>query len=164
MLRAFTEADITDTYVRWLNDPRVVRYSNQRFIAHDRASCIRYLQSFVGTNNLFLSVRRADTDQAIGTMTAYVAMHHGTVDVGIMIGEPSIWGTGIGQEAWDILTEWLLKLPIIRKLTAGTVACNVGMIRLMERSGMRLEGVRHAQELIDGRPEDILYFARFRDA
>ncbi|MCC6247256.1 MAG: hypothetical protein IT499_05810, partial [Rubrivivax sp.] len=29
-LRPFTAADITDAYIGWLNDPEVVRYSNQR--------------------------------------------------------------------------------------------------------------------------------------
>lgn len=162
-LRRFAAEDITDTYLGWLNDPVVTRYSNQRFVHHDRDSCARYLASFEGTPNLFLSVRRRDGDRAVGTMTAYVAPHHGTADVGIMIGDRSAWGQGLGQDAWTTLTGWLLDRPGMRKVTAGTLACNSAMIRLAERSGMALEAVRRKQELVEGEPVDILHFARFRD-
>ncbi|WP_439567624.1 GNAT family N-acetyltransferase [Sphingopyxis sp.] len=160
-LRPFGPDDITDDYIGWLNDPRVVRFSNQRFRAHDRASCEAYLASFAGTPNFFVSVHERAGDRAIGTMTAYVNPRHQTVDVGIMIGEPDRWGGGYGQDAWSTLTDWLIAQPEVRKLTAGTLACNQAMVRLMERSHMRHEATRKAQELVDGAPQDIVYYARF---
>lgn len=161
LLQPFTAANITDAYIGWLNDPQVVRFSNQRFSRHDRASCERYVAGFAGSPHHFLGIRRADTGEAIGTMTAYVAPHHGTVDMGIMVGAPSSWGRGIGQDAWDTLASWCLAQPGMRKITAGALDCNTGMVRVMERSGMQLEAVRRAQELVDGKPHDILYYARF---
>ncbi len=160
-LQAFQADDITDAHVGWLNDPVVVRFSNQRFLHHDAASCQRYLDSFSGSANRFLSIRMATTGEAIGTATAYFAPAHGTVDAGILLGERSRWGQGYGQEAWNLLTGWLLGLPQVRKLTAGAVAGNAPMLRLMEHSGMHLEAVRRAQEIVDGQPQDILYYARF---
>lgn len=160
-LRTFTEADITAAYLGWLNDPLVVRYSNQRFRKYDGASALAYLRGFDAGANLFLSARRLRDDEAIGTLTAYIAPAHGTADVGIMIGEHSGWGQGFGQDAWDTLLQWLLGPRGLRKVTAGTLACNVGMIRVMERSGMQLEGARRAQEIVDDEPVDVLYYARF---
>jgi RimJ/RimL family protein N-acetyltransferase len=162
-LRGFTEADITEAYLGWLNDPVVTRYSNQRFVRHDRSSCLRYLASFTGSRNLFLSVERLDDNRAIGTMTAYVSEHHGTVDVGILIGDRSVWGKGCGQDAWDTLTGWLLAQPYVRKVTAGTLAANTGMIRLAEKSGMTFEGRRVRQEIVEGEEVDILHYGRFRE-
>lgn len=162
-LRRFSLGDITDMYIGWLNDHKVVGFSNQRFLTHDMASCRRYLETFVGTDNLFLSVHNLDTGHPIGTMTAYIFMDHGTADVGIMIGDSSLWGKGYGQDAWNTLINWLLAQDTIRKLTAGTLACNKAMIRIIERSGMQLEAVRKSQEIVEGVPQDILYFAKFRD-
>jgi [ribosomal protein S5]-alanine N-acetyltransferase len=161
LLRPFGLEDVTDGYIAWLNDPVVVRYSNQRFQTHDRESCVRYLNSFSGTDNIFVSVHRLDTNKAIGTMTAYVSRRHGTVDVGILIGDKSVWGGGYGQDAWNTFTNWLLAQGSIRKLTGGTLACNAAMIRIMERSGMQLEAVRKSQEIVEGVPQDIIYFAKF---
>lgn len=159
MLDSFTAADIGDAYIGWLNDPEVVRFSNQRFRTHDRASCEAYLASFDGSPNLFLAVRRREDDAHIGTMTVYRSVPHGTADVGIMIGERG--GGGYGQDAWDTLLDWLLARGDIRKVTAGTLACNTAMVRLMERSGMSLEGTRRAQEIVDGQPQDIVLYGRF---
>jgi [ribosomal protein S5]-alanine N-acetyltransferase len=158
----FRSEDISAAYFGWLNDAEVVRYSNQRFCKHDRASCEAYFQSFSGTDNLFASIRLLDNDGAIGTMTAYRNAHHGTVDVGIMVGARSAWGRGLGLEAWSLLTDWFLAEGGARKVTAGTLACNIGMIRLAERSGMDLEGRRVAQEIVDGEPQDMLHYGRFR--
>ena len=162
-LRAFAAADITDRYVSWLNEPSVVRFSNQRFVRHDRDSCLRYLGSFAGSDNLFVSVHRLDTGEPVGTMTAYVSRHHGTADVGILIGETAVWGRGYGQDAWNVLINWLLRERQLRKVTAGALACNFGMIKLMQRSGMHQEAVRKAQEIVEGAPQDIVYYARFND-
>ncbi|MFJ3044287.1 GNAT family N-acetyltransferase [Herbaspirillum chlorophenolicum] len=162
-LQAFGHADITPEYVDWLSDPQVVQYSNQRFVRHTEESCRRYLDSFANTANLFISIRRQADGAAVGTMTAYVSSRHGTADIGIMVGRRDAWGQGIGLDAWRTLLEWLLRQPGMRKVTAGTMRCNVGMVRVMERSGMEMEAVRVGQELLDGVAHDLLYYARFRD-
>ena len=164
LLEPFQEADVGDAYIGWLNDPVALRFSNQRFIKHDSASCLRYLASFAGTDNLFLRVQRQEDSRPIGTLTAYRSMVHGTADIGMLIGDTAVWHQGYGQDAWDTACAWLLNQASTRKLTAGTVACNRGMVKLMERSGMHLEAVRKAQEIVDGRPEDILYYAKFSGA
>ena len=68
---------------------------------------------------------------------------------------------GYGLDAWITMTNWLLARKDIRKLTAGTLACNSGMIKLMERSGMVLEATRKSQEIVEKCPVDMLYYAKF---
>ncbi|MEM7702473.1 MAG: GNAT family N-acetyltransferase [Pseudomonadota bacterium] len=162
-LRRFAEEDITQDYLDWLCDPQVMRYSNQRFRRHTPKMCEAYWASFEGSPNLFLNVRERQQGAAIGTMTAYANPHHGTCDVGIMIGDRQFWGGGYGQEAWDLLTSWLLSQGKVRKLTAGCLAANRAMVRLMERSGMRPDGVRKAHEILDGVPCNIVHYAKFAD-
>lgn len=162
-LRPFVESDITADYIRWLNDPGVVRFSNQRFRHHDKKSCQDFLNTFSGSDNLFLAIQLSDDKRLIGTMTAYISPHHGTADMGLLIGERELWGHGFGQEAWNLLLNHLLRVRMLRKVTAGTLRCNIGMSRIMERSGMRMEAVRSQQELVDGEPQDVLHFAKFRD-
>jgi len=163
VLEPFLARDITDEYIAWLNDPEVVKYSNQRFLRHTPETSRNYLAGFDGTDNLFIKITRKADAQPIGTMSAYYSTPHRTVDVGIMIGKRSVWGGGLGQDAWNTLLDWLLALECVRKLTAGTLRCNLAMLKLMERSGMRLEAVRPQQELVDGQPQDLLYYGKFRD-
>lgn len=161
-LRRFTAADITPAYLGWLRDPAVVRFSNQRFRTHTAASCADYLASFRGTDNLFLAIMRRDDARVVGTMTAYVSAVHGTADLGILIGDRSCWGQGLGLDAWQVLMAHLFQSAGLRKITGGTLRPNVGMVRVLERSGMHLEGVRERQEIVDGVPVDTLLYARFR--
>jgi ribosomal-protein-alanine N-acetyltransferase len=162
LLRTFRSDDLSSAYLGWLNDPDVVRYSNQRFRRHDAASCAAYLAAFESSDNLFLAIVGTVETRVIGTMTAYRSRHHGTADVGIMIGDRSLGGRGYGLEAWMLLTDWLLGAGGARKVTCGTLACNSAMRKIAERSGMRLEATRQAQEIVDGELQDILYYARFR--
>lgn len=164
ILKPFAEGDITSEYVSWLNDPEVAKYSNQRFRKHTVASCANYLAGFAGTDNLFIKIERKSDGLFVGTMTAYVSRPHGTVDIGIMVGRRSVWGSGIGQDAWNMLIGWFLRQDAIRKVTAGTMRANGAMRKLMERSDMVLEAERPKQELLDGVPHDLLYYGKFSDA
>ena len=156
-LRPFTSSNITSEYIGWLNNPTVVRYSNQRFRAHDVESCRAYLSSFRNTDNMFLAIY--SENEFVGTMTAYVSQHHKTADLGIMIGHQN-WGKGFGTDAWTTLMRHLFQTGI-RKVTGGTLRSNTAMVDIMMKAGMKPDGVRVAQELVDGKPEDILYFAKF---
>jgi hypothetical protein len=53
-LRLFSEDDINNRYLSWLNDPAVVKYSNQRFINHTFESSIAYLKTFKNSNSIFM--------------------------------------------------------------------------------------------------------------
>lgn len=160
-VRAMQTADITPSHVAWLNDPEVVRLSNQRFVHHTLESSLLYHAGFAGSAHVYASVRLAASDQAIGTLTAYRSMHHGTADIGILMGERKVWGQGLGLEAFALLADWLAEQPGLRKLTCGTLASNRGMLKIAERAGFEREAIRVGQELVDGHPTDIVLFARF---
>jgi [ribosomal protein S5]-alanine N-acetyltransferase len=162
-LAAFSDEDITSRYVGWLRDPDVLRFSSQRFRRHDHDTCKQYLRSFEGTDNLFVAIRARSSGELVGTMTAYVASPHRTADLGILIGEKVYWGRGLGLDAWSTLMSFLLQARGMRKITGGALRCNLGMVRIFERSGMHLEAVRARQELFADGAQDVLYYARFGD-
>jgi RimJ/RimL family protein N-acetyltransferase len=161
-LSKFQKKDINDQYLCWLNDKEVVKYSNQRFIEHNYLNAQKYLESFSQTNNLFLSIRLSSNQQIIGTMTVYFTFHN-TADIGIMIGDKSLWGKGYGKDAWVTMISWLENELKIRKITAGTIESNKGMLKLLKESKMSLEATRKNHEIIDNHPEDVLYFCKFNN-
>ena len=50
ILEPFSEKYLTQEYVDWLNNPTVVRYSEQRHRKHTIASCIKYMESLKSTH------------------------------------------------------------------------------------------------------------------
>lgn len=161
LLRPFSADDISTDYLGWLADPEVVRFSNQRFRAHTWESALAYMNSFIESDNLFLGIQLAENQRLVGTITAYRSQPHQTADMGLLVGDRSCWGRGIGLDAWSTLMDYLLNACQLRKVTGGTLRCNIGMVRIMERSGMRLEAVRAQQELVDQVAQDALYYAKF---
>ncbi len=162
-LRLFEKKDITSEYISWLNNPEVVKYSNQRFITHNHETCKSYFESFQNSNNIFLAITDKSSKNMIGTMTIYFSVNHQTADIGIMIGNEEFWGKGIGEQAWQAVMNLLIQGEGIRKVTGGTIADNKGMMRIFDKVGMVPDGVRKNHEIIDGTPCDIYYFAKFHD-
>jgi len=161
LLRKFIVSDITEQYISWLNDSDLMRFSNQKYSKHSAKSCSSYMEGFRNTPNMFLAIERLEDEQVIGTITAYVSQFHGTADLGIMVGHAEARGLGFGLEAWNLLVDHLIKEGAHRKITAGTLRTNLPMRRIAERSGMHVEAVRTAQELVDGAETDVLLYAKF---
>lgn len=162
-LSQFRPRYVSRRYLRWLNDPEVVRYSRQRFLNHGFVSSFRYLRRFPPLPSRFLAIRELETGRMIGTLTVFVDVRHGVADIGIMIGEKSRWGSGLGLDAWRTAVDNVQMVPNIRKITAGCLSENLAMMRIMESSGMHLEAIRRSHELFDDRPVDLLLYALFTD-
>lgn len=159
----FQKRHLTERYVGWLNDPEVVRYSDQRFEEHTLEGCRTYWRSFEDTPNHFWALVVQDDDAYVGTMTAYVDERHEVADVGILIGETDAWGRGFGTEAFGAVARHLLLEGGMRKVTAGTVEVNDGMLGIMENLGMRDDGRRVRQALHEGEEVDMVHKALFRE-
>jgi len=158
----FGERHLTPSYVSWLNDADVVKFSEQRFHRHTLKSCREYWVSFAGTPNHFWAVElRHDGNTHIGNINAYVDPVHRVADVGIMIGDKSCWGQGYGSEAWTAVIRWLFNRAGMRKVTAGTLACNAGMLAVMEQAGMVEDGRRVRHLMVDGLEMDVVHKALF---
>lgn len=162
-LEPFAERHLSDRYVGWLNDPEVVRFSEQRHRTHSRESAAAYLRSFEGTPHYFWAVLTRDAQPVhIGNINAYVDPVNGVADIGVLIGDKTVWGCGYGGEAWIAICRFLLDSGL-RKVTGGTLASNLGMMAIMRRAGMSPDGVRRRHAVVDGEPVDMVHMALFRD-
>jgi ribosomal-protein-alanine N-acetyltransferase len=160
----FSEVYLTERYVSWLNNPEVVRFSDQRFRTHTLESCRAYINSFEGSPNYFWAiVSRISSEGHIGNINAYVDTRNIVADVGILIGEKKLWGKGYGLEALSAVVNFLFREAGMRKVTVGTLALNMGMRNIMHRLGMKEEGRRIRQVMFEEKEVDIIYGALFRD-
>ena len=159
----FSEKYLTPRYVGWLNDPSVVCCSEQRHRGHTLESCRQYWQSFTNTPHYFWAITAIDPIIGhIGNMNAHIDKMNSVADIGILIGERAVWGKGYGLEAWVAVCNYLLRDVGVRKVTAGTMAVNKGMLRIMECTGMVADGRRIRQYLVDGAEVDVIHMALFK--
>lgn len=161
----FTEKHITPTYIAWLNNKEVVRYSELRHVEHTYESCFNYFHSFQNTENYFWAIEIFNENNWIhvGNINSYVNKKNNVADIGILIGEKSVWGKGIGYIAWKAVCDYLLNEQRIRKVTGGTLSANKAMLKIMQRSGMIEDGRRVRHYICDSEEVDICHYALFSD-
>ncbi len=154
---------LTARYVSWLNDPQVVRYSEQRHAPHTLASCRQYAESFRGTAGFFWAIQlKGNGVTHIGNLSAYVDERNRIAELSILIGETGHGGKGLGTEAWSAAMRYLLDTVRVRKVHAGTMAENLPMLRIFEKTGMMVECRRSRHYLLEGREIDLVFAAMFR--
>lgn len=163
LITPFSERHLTLRYVGWLNDPEVVRFSEQRHRKHTLESCRAYWQSFEGTPHYFWAIELQKTREHIGNINAYVDPSNQLADVGIIIGEKEAWVRGYGFEAFHAVFHFLLHEAGLRKVTAGTLAVNTPMLRIMARMNMREDGRRIKHYLCEGQEVDLVHQALFKE-
>lgn len=150
--------DITREVI-WLNDPYVMKYSEQRHRKHTIGSQISYICSF-GRDGLLYGIRREG--YLIGSITASFDRHNGIANVGILIGDVFYWGQGFGSEAWGAFTLHLFKDYGIRKVEAGCMATNSSMIAIAMKNGMSVEGRKlNHFKMEDGKLVDRVELGKF---
>lgn len=159
-LEPFSEAFISPAYVGWLNDAELMQFSRQRLHTHTAESCLQFFRSFEHSPNYFWAIV-ADPLGHIGNLTANVDTFNGVADLTIMVGDARARGTGLALAAWQTAMDYLLSDGGFRKVTAGTMSCNLPMLILMQRSGMEPDGCRQRQFLYGTQEVDCVMYARF---
>jgi RimJ/RimL family protein N-acetyltransferase len=147
-----------DHYLKWLGNENITRFSEQRHRPHTVESQRAYLKTFTDGNQIW-DINRGS--MPIGTITSYRNVPNSTSNLGIMIGDRRVWGQGYGCEAWSAVCDYL-ESEGMRKLEAGCMACNGQMIGLLKKTGFVLEAVLPNFFLLNGKPEDMTYYARYR--
>jgi RimJ/RimL family protein N-acetyltransferase len=161
-LEPFNEAHFTPSYVSWLNDPDVMRFSEHRHRRHDEASCRAFVQGLRAGGHPFWAIVAEDLGH-VGNIAVYLDRPNRLAEITLLIGERAAWGRGYGTGAWGAVMDWVFANEGVRKIVAGTMASNLGMIAVMERCGMVREAVRPRQFLVDGAEVDAVFYARFNE-
>ena len=147
--------------VEWLNDPEVVRYSEQRHKSHSLGSCRKYMESFNDTPNYYFAILLSESyEKHIGNISVFVDVNNKIADISIMVGDRQYWGKGYGGEAFIGVVNFLKELKI-RKITAGTIETNHAMIKIMKKARMAEDGRRIKHFVHQGKEVDIVYSSIF---
>lgn len=174
ILKPYYAGMVTDDHVRWLNDPEVVKYSEQRHKRHTLGSIHQYVNDIhctVGSHLWGVYVAAVEDNDPescnalkptiVGTISVHIDNNNQIANVGILIGEKSQWGKGYGSESWIAVCNWLFETGI-RKIEMGCHYENRAMRNLAETCGMTLEGVRHDHFVVDGKPQHLLLYAKMK--
>lgn len=141
--RPLTSEDVTESYVSWLNDPKINRFLEVRHSHQTIESCL----SFVDHTNsnprehLFGVFLSDSMGQHIGNCKlGSVDPVHLTGEISLFIGESECWGRGLGGEIIQMLTSYGFHDLSLEKITAGCYEENIGSLKAFLKHGYAVEG------------------------
>ena len=154
---------LTDKYIGWLNDPQIVRYSEQRHRQHSLESCLSYVDEMHNSGGFFLSIEiKGSKLDHIGNISVAIDEPNSSADLSIMIGDKRALRKGYATQAWRAVMKYLLNEVGIRRVTAGTMDVNEPMIRLMQSSSMEIDAVRPRHFLWEGKEVGLVMASCYR--
>lgn len=160
-LRPLIADDATEDYLGWMRDREVTQYLESRFADQS----IESIRDFIEANSdrddtLLVGIVDRETGRHVGNVkVGPLSPHHGTADLGLMIGDRSVWGRGYGTEAIALATSLAFERLGARKLTASCYSGNAGSAAAFRRAGWDEEGTRPGMYLDDeGNVHDQIMF------
>jgi [ribosomal protein S5]-alanine N-acetyltransferase len=156
-------ADVSETYVEWLNNSEINRFLESRFQIHTIETTRNFVESMLNSQaNLLFGIWSLSLQRHVGNIKlGPIDNRHGLAEIGLMIGDSQAWGQGIGTDAITAVSNISRTQLGLRKITAGCYASNVGSSKAFLRAGFMVEAVRKDHFLLDGCTEDLVLLANF---
>lgn len=159
IIRNFKLSDISNNYIRWLNDDELLKFSRNRFIKYNKKKSENYYNTFKKTDNLFLAILDRNYN-LIGTLTCYFYFNKKICDIGMLLGDKKYMSKGFAKKAWILLIKFLKKNYKIKKISAGTIKSNIKMIKIFKKSGMIYDGYRK-KNFFNEKFYDEVFYAKY---
>ncbi|MFC4991834.1 GNAT family N-acetyltransferase [Rubritalea tangerina] len=160
-LRKLSLDDVTVRYERWLNDRAVTEYLE----VGSFPNTISDIQSFVADTNknsnmLFLGIFLKENDEHVGNIKlGPIDWVHRRAELGIMVGEESARGVGVGKESIDLVLRHAFSRLNLHRVSLGVIADHIGAIRCYEKVGFVREGLYRESFFKDGEMLDTVRMA-----
>ncbi len=142
-LRELLPKDVTKDYVTWLNDPEVNTYLESRFVKHTLESVKEYVKGvFYDDQYYMFGIFLRKNSKYVGNIKlGPINLHHKRSEIGLMIGDKSAWGRGVGTEAIKMVTKFGFNELNLLKISAGMYESNIFSKKSFEKVGYKAEGL-----------------------
>lgn len=154
-------SDVSDRYVAWLNDARIVAQTEQAGLQHDADSVRAYVEANLRASDALIWRIVAAGIHVGNLRLSRIHEIHRRAAIGLIIGESSARGRGIGACAIRLAANHGLGGMGLNKISAGLYATNLPSRTAFERAGFHLEAVLRRHAWHQGHFIDILQMAKF---
>ena len=155
-LKTLQTFDVTNSYVQWLNDYEVTKYTEQKNFNHT-----------IDSVNEFVDEKyNSSTDQLFGIF--YENIHIGNIKLGpiqwqhkaaeisYFIGNKDFWGKGIASKCINAVLEYATINLSLEKINAGYYDLNIGSAKVLKKCGFIIEGERVNDLIFEGKRINLI--------
>ncbi len=148
------------SYVHWLNDPEICQFNSHHVFPNEKSRMHDFIKSLeMNRSQIVLAICLKDSGLHVGNISLQgIDLITRCAEFAIILGERSSWGKGIASEASRLLLNHGFMELGLNRIHCGTSDKNVGMQKLAEALGMKLEGRRREALFKHGEFNDILEY------
>lgn len=164
MLRSMRESDVDSTLIHWLTSPSINRFLEVRRVNVSIESQIQFIrEKSESKSDFYFAILNLDLVM-IGTASLSWDTVNGKATIGLMIGNASFWGKGLGTRVIETLCEFAFEDLQVRKVVAGIMKPNQASLGAFLKAGFLIEA-ELSQELVlaDAEAVDVYRVCRFRN-
>ena len=163
-LRPLERTDLNDTYLGWLNDAEVTRYLETGAFPATAQDLEKFYQGVTGSKTeVIFAIADKKSHRHIGNVKlGPINWIHRRAMFGIMIGDKSFWGKGVGQEVTRLMVEYGFYRLNLHRIGLGVYAEHESAVRCYEVAGFKIEGKFRDEMFQDGKYKDRLWMGLLR--
>ncbi len=140
-LKKIRQNNVSPKWVSWLNNKKVNRYSNQRFIRHTITSQNEFIKKKIkDKNSLMYGIYLNNEHIGIIELTK-IDLYHKNCIVSFMLGNHKYWGKGITSEALNQIIKIGFDKLKLKKITSSIYSENIASEKVMMNNGFKIEGI-----------------------
>ena len=143
VLRDIRVEDISQDYVRWLNNPEVNEFLEIRFAPQDDQSVRAYVESKLcdTKNTKHFGIYDQDGQRLVGTVTLpHIDWNHSFADISFVVGYPGARGKGYATEAVHGIAYYMFRESGLVKLWGGFYEGHSASEKVFLKNGFQAEG------------------------
>lgn len=146
-----------DAYLSWINDLDILQFI-LRVRPVSRAEEEEWFSNLSKRpDDLIFEIASLEGGAPIGSCGLHrINSSNRSAELGILIGDKSLWGRGYGREAMGLLCGYGFDVLNLNRIGLSVYEYNARGVRCYERLGFRHEGRRRAARFWNGRYWDIL--------
>jgi [ribosomal protein S5]-alanine N-acetyltransferase len=163
-LRPLERTDLGESYLGWLNDPEVTRYTETGIFPTTAQDLEKFHQEVTGSRSqVILAAIHKKSGRHIGNVKlGPIHWVHRRANFGMLIGDKKLWGKGIGAEATRLAVEYGFYRLNLRRIDLAVFAEHESAVHLYEQVGFKVEGRLRQDAFQGGEYRDRLWMGLLR--
>lgn len=155
-LRKLTLKDISNNYLKWVNNKEVTKFMEIRDETFTKNDLINFVTNINNSDyQILFGIFDISKNKHIGNIKLeYLNKEKEKVSLGLFIGEKSYWGKGYATKAINLATSYGFDKLVITTIIAGAFTKNIGSIKAFEKNGYEITKLIKNEAFIDNQWED----------
>ena len=155
--------DISNKYLKWMNDPIVQKYTEQKYKKHSKTNIRNFVKEKNKSKNEFLYgifLKKMNFKIHIGNIKlGPINFIHKTGEISYFIGDKELWGKGYTTLAIKEIVKIAKKIGL-KKLKACFYEINIGSKKVLEKNNFKLEGKMKSEIVYKGKRYNSYWFGK----